>query len=100
VDAVGRRAALTLSAATRRRGADMAWCAFESDDDASGLRTENFRRKALEKGASAPLASLPLPLPLPLIPGRETHPSTRALDSRAPDPGQRYALVRIRRRTT
>ena len=36
VDAVGRRAALTLSAATRRRGADMAWCAFESDDDASG----------------------------------------------------------------
>jgi hypothetical protein len=45
---------------------------------------ENFRRNALEKGASTPLASLLLPLPLPFLPGRETHPSTRALDCEHP----------------
>lgn len=45
------------------------------------------------------LAPLRRHFPSPFLRGRETHPSTRALDARAPDAGQREAFVRSRGRT-
>ena len=46
------------------------------------------------------LAPLRRHFPSPFLPGLEPHSSTRALDARATDSGQREALVRLKGRTT
>ena len=52
MDEVGRMAALTLSAAARRKGADMAWCAFKNDF--------NDTRTSLVLSGSKCFAKIPL----------------------------------------
>ena len=101
MDEVGRRAALTLSAAARRRGADMggAPSGVEREPrEPEGKSSENLRREEKSERKKR-LAPLRRHFPSPFLPGRETHPSTRALDARAPDAGQREAFVRSRGRT-
>jgi hypothetical protein len=69
VDEVGRRAALTLSAAARRRGADMGGAPSGVEREPReplGKSSENLRReekKRTQKAPRAPPPSLPLALP-------------------------------------